>query len=323
MSLSGIALVTGGAGFIGSHLTSALLASGARVRVIDNLSTGYRENLDEIEGDIDFVNASITDQQSLTRALQDVELIFHEAAIPSVPRSVSSPLETHEASVNGTFSLLLAARDRKVRRVIYAASSSAYGDQPDSPKRETMRPDPLSPYAVAKLVGEYYCKVFTRSYGLETVSLRYFNVFGPRQDPGSEYSGVISRFVSALQSGEQPVIYGDGEQSRDFTYISNVVDANLRAAESNAATGKTINIGNGESVTINELLQTLKQLSGKQNVTVEYRDPRPGDVSDSLADLSLANSLLGYTPQVGLEEGLRLTLDWWKSSRFGVQAETI
>ncbi len=323
MPLSGIALVSGGAGFIGSHLASALLAKGARVRVIDNLSTGYRENLDEIDGDIDFVNASITDHQSLARALEDVELVFHEAAIPSVPRSVSLPLETHEASVNGTFSLLLAARDRKVRRVIYAASSSAYGDQPESPKRESMRPDPLSPYAVAKLVGEYYCQVFTRSYGLETVSLRYFNVFGPRQDPGSEYSGVISRFVRALQSGERPVIYGDGEQSRDFTYISNVVDANLRAAESSAAIGKTINVGNGESVTINELLQTLKQLSGKQNVTAEYRDARLGDVRDSLADLSLAESLLGYTPKVGLEEGLRQTLDWWKRSRFGVQAETV
>jgi nucleoside-diphosphate-sugar epimerase len=323
MSLSGIALVTGGAGFIGSHLTSALLASGARVRVIDNLSTGYRENLAEIDGDIDFVNASITDQNSLTRALEDVEIVFHEAAIPSVPRSVNAPLETHESSVNGTFTLLLAARDQKVRRVIYAASSSAYGDQPESPKRESMRPDPLSPYAVAKLVGEYYCQVFTRSYGLETVSLRYFNVFGPRQDPGSEYSGVISRFVSALQSGERPVIYGDGEQSRDFTYISNVVDANLRAAASSAAIGKTINIGNGESVTVNQLLQTLKELSGRPNVTAEYRDARPGDVRHSLADLSLANSLLGYTPQVGLEDGLRLTLDWWKSSRFGVQAETV
>jgi nucleoside-diphosphate-sugar epimerase len=322
MSLSGIALVTGGAGFIGSHLTSALLASGARVRVIDNLSTGYRENLDEIDGDIDFVNGSITDQKALTGALEDVELVFHEAAIPSVPRSVNSPVETHESSVNGTFSLLLAARERRVRRVIYAASSSAYGDQPESPKRESMRPDPRSPYAVAKLVGEYYCQVFTRSYGLETVSLRYFNVFGPRQDPGSEYSGVISRFVRALQAGEQPVIYGDGEQSRDFTYISNVVEANLRAAESSAANGKTINIGNGESATINELLQTLKDLTGKQNVTAEYRDARAGDVRHSLADLSLAESLLGYTPQVGLGEGLRLTLDWWKNSRFGVQAET-
>ena len=323
MSLSGIALVTGGAGFIGSHLTAALLSRGARVRVVDNLATGYRENLAEIDGDIDFVNASITEPQSLARALEDVELVFHEAAIPSVPRSIKSPLETHESSVNGTFSLLLAARDQKVRRVIYAASSSAYGDQPESPKRESMRPDPLSPYAVAKLVGEYYCQVFTRSYGLETVSLRYFNVFGPRQDPGSEYSGVISRFVRALEAGERPVIYGDGEQSRDFTYISNVVDANLRAAESSTAIGRTINIGNGKSVTINELLQTLKELSGKQNVTAEYRDARTGDVRHSLADLSLAESLLGYSPHVGLQEGLRLTLDWLKNSRFGVRAETI
>lgn len=324
MSLSGIALVTGGAGFIGSHLAAALLARGVRVRVIDNLSTGYRENLAEIDGgDIDFVNASITDPQSLRRALEDVEVVFHEAAIPSVPRSVASPFETHEASVNGTFSLLLAARDKKVRRVIYAASSSAYGDQPESPKRESMRPNPLSPYAVAKLVGEYYCQVFTRTYGLETVSLRYFNVFGPRQDPGSEYSGVISRFVHALQTDERPVIYGDGEQSRDFTYISNVVDANLRAAEAGAAVGKIINIGNGKSVTLNELLDTLKELSSKQNVTAEYRAERPGDVRHSLADLSLAKSLLGYTPDVGLQEGLRLTLSWWQKSRFNVRAETV
>src|SRR4029079_14776485 len=281
MSLSGIALVTGGAGFIGSHLTSALLASGARVRVIDNLSTGYRENLDEIAGDIDFINGSITDPESLRRALESVEVVFHEAAIPSVPRSIKSPYETHDSSVNGTFSVLLAARDRRVRRVIYAASSSAYGDQAESPKRESMRPDPLSPYAVAKLVGEYYCQVFTRCYGLETVSLRYFNVFGPRQDPGSEYSGVISRFVRALQAGGQPVIEVDGEQSRDFTYSSNVVDANLRAAESSAASGKTINIGNGESVTVNELLQTLKDLTGKQGLSAEYRDARAGDVRHS------------------------------------------
>jgi UDP-glucose 4-epimerase len=322
MSLSGIALVTGGAGFIGSHLTSALLARGARVRVIDNLSTGYRENLAEIDGDIDFVNASVTDSESLRRALEDVEVVFHEAAIPSVPRSIKSPYETHESSVNGTFSLLLAARDRGVRRVIYAASSSAYGDQQESPKRESMRPDPLSPYAVAKLVGEYYCRVFTRSYGLETLSLRYFNVFGPRQDPGSEYSGVISRFVRAVQTGERPIIYGDGEQSRDFTYIANVVDANLRAAESSAGIGTTINIGNGKSVTINELLRALKELSGNSNVTAEYREARPGDVRHSLADLSLATSVLGYAPQVGLEEGLRLTLEWWKTSRFAVQAET-
>jgi nucleoside-diphosphate-sugar epimerase len=322
MALSGIALVSGGAGFIGSHLTGALLSHGLRVRVIDNLSTGYLENLTELQGDIDFTNASITDAEALDRVLQDVELVFHEAAIPSVPRSVNFPDETHDASVNGTFKLLLAARDRGVRRVIYAASSSAYGDQAESPKREAMQPDPLSPYAVAKLVGEYYCRVFTRAYGLETVSLRYFNVFGPRQDPGSQYSGVISRFVQALQSGERPIVFGDGEQSRDFTYIANVIAANLRAAEAAAANGRVVNVGSGRSVTVNELLELLKKLSGNQNVTAEYRSARPGDVKDSLADLTLAQSLLGYTPSVGLEEGLKLTLDWWKTSRFSKTAVT-
>src|SRR5205807_9547549 len=195
MPLSGVTLVTGGAGFIGSHIAAALVSSGLRVRIIDDLSTGHRENISEIGGDIDFIHASLTDHKALSHALEDVEVVFHEAAIPSVPRSVAKPKETHEASVNATFSLLLAARDRRVRRVVYAASSSAYGDQPELPKHENMRPDPLSPYAVAKLVGEYYCQVFSRVYGLETVSLRYFNVFGPRQDPGSQYSGVISRFI--------------------------------------------------------------------------------------------------------------------------------
>src|SRR2546425_2517625 len=257
MSLSGIALVTGGAGFIGSHVARALVEQGARVRIIDNLSTGYLENIAEI-GEVDFINASINDNDALKRALEGVELVFHQAAIPSVPRSIKHPIETHDASVNGTFTLLLAARDRKVRRVIYAASSSAYGDQAESPKHEQMRPDPLSPYAVAKLVGEYYCRVFTRVYGLETVSLRYFNVFGPRQDPTSQYSGVISRFVTALIQGQRPVIYGDGEQSRDFTYISNVVDANMRAADSAKAVGQVINVGNGVRVTLNNLVSRLK-----------------------------------------------------------------
>jgi len=315
MSLSGIALVTGGAGFIGSHVARALVEQGARVRIIDNLSTGYLDNIAEV-GEVDFINASINDRDALTRALEDVEIVFHQAEIPSVPRSVNSPLETHDASVNGTFSLLLAARDCKVRRVVYAASSSVYGDQAESPKRETMRPDPLSPYAVAKLVGEYYCQVFTRTYGLETVSLRYFNVFGPRQDPGSQYSGVISRFLLALETGEQPVIYGDGEQTRDFTYVANVVDANLRAAQAREASGKVFNIANGESVSINEVLETLKKLTGRMEVKAKYAEPRPGDVRDSLADLNAAKSLLGYASIVGLEAGLKLTLEWWKTSRF-------
>ena len=316
MSLSGVVLVTGGAGFIGSHIAAALSEQGARVRIIDNLSTGSEANLNEIGGDIDFIKATITDPSSLTRALHDVELVFHEAAIPSVPRSVERPVETHEASVNGTFSLLLAAREAKVRRIVYAASSSAYGDQLESPKHERMRPDPLSPYAVAKLVGEYYCQAFTRSYGLETVCLRYFNVFGPRQDPSSQYSGVISRFIRALDLGETPVIYGDGEQSRDFTYVANVVNANLRAAESTDAVGKVINVGNGMSVSVNHLLDTLKKLTSKTEVRAQYEPPRIGDVRDSLADLSLARSALGYTPIVGLEDGLRRTLNWWKTSRF-------
>jgi nucleoside-diphosphate-sugar epimerase len=321
MPLSGIALVTGGAGFIGSHVTRALLDAGARVRVIDNLATGYTENLDEIGGEIEFINASIADSTAIRRAVQDAELVFHQAAIPSVPRSVKGPRETHEASVNGTFELLLAARDAKVRRVIYAASSSAYGDQPESPKHETMRPDPLSPYAVAKLVGEYYCQVFTRVYGLETVSLRYFNVFGPRQDPGSPYSGVISRFILALANGEAPVIYGDGEQTRDFTYVANAVQANLLAAEAPRASGKVFNIANGKSLSINELLETLKRLTGRNNVKAEYAAARIGDVKDSLADLEAAKSDLGYTPAIELEEGLRLTLDWWKVSRFSNDAK--
>jgi len=316
MPLSGVVLVTGGAGFIGSHIASALIHKGARVRIIDDLSTGHRENVAEIGGDVDFVHASLTDSKALSRALRDVEVVFHEAAIPSVPRSVAKPTETHEASVNATFSLLLAARDQRIRRLVYAASSSAYGDQSELPKREDLRPDPLSPYAVAKLVGEYYCQVFSRVYGLETVSLRYFNVFGPRQDPGSQYSGVISRFMDALLNGEQPIIYGDGEQSRDFTYISNVVDANLRAAESGSAVGQVINIANGERVTINQVFEKVKKLTGRTDVQPEYAPARTGDVRDSLADLTLARSLLGYSPKIDLEEGLRLTLDWWKTSRF-------
>ena len=316
MGLSGIALVTGGAGFIGSHIAAALTAKGARVRIIDDLSTGYRENVGEVGGDVDFVHASVADETALRRALEDVELVFHEAAIPSVPRSVESPRQTHIASVDSTFSLLLAARERKVKRIVYAASSSAYGDQPKLPKVEDMLPEPLSPYAVAKLVGEYYCQVFTRVYGLETVSLRYFNVFGPRQDPSSQYSGVISRFIAALLSGERPVIYGDGEQSRDFTYIANVVEANLKAAETTKGIGAVINVANGERISLNELLKEVQELTNSTDVSAEYKPPRAGDVLHSLADITLARELLGFQPRVGLREGLQLTIEWWKQSRF-------
>ncbi|MEP6718164.1 MAG: SDR family oxidoreductase [bacterium] len=316
MALKGIALVTGGAGFIGSHIASGLIKAGARVRIIDDLSTGYRENIAEIGGDIDFVEATLADESAVRRALEDVELVFHEAAIPSVPRSVENPRQTHIASVDSTFSLLLGARDKGVKRVVYAASSSAYGDQPTLPKIETMLPDPLSPYAVAKLVGEYYCQVFTRVYGLETVSLRYFNVFGPRQDPSSQYSGVISRFISALLSGQRPMIYGDGEQSRDFTYIDNVVAANLKAAETTKGVGQIINIANGERVTLNQLLDQLKGLTGRNDLQADYQPPRKGDVRDSLADITRARECLDFSPQVDLQTGLKLTMDWWKNSRF-------
>ncbi len=319
MSLTGTYLVTGGAGFIGSHIAAALAAAGARVRVIDDLSTGYEENLAEVGGRVEFVRAGLLDAEALRRALEGVEVIFHEAAIPSVPRSVENPAETHRACTEATFRLLLAAREAGVRRLVYAASSSAYGDQPTLPKTEEMPPQPLSPYAAAKLAGEYYCQAWTRVYGFETVSLRYFNVFGPRQDPGSQYSGVISRFIDALMTGARPVIYGDGGQSRDFTYVSNVVDANLRAAEATRGIGEVINIANGERTTLNQLLDTLKRVTGKTEVEADYRDVRVGDVRHSLADITRARELLGYEPRVGLEEGLRKTIDWWQQSRYAQQ----
>lgn len=315
MARSETVLVTGGAGFIGSHIATSLVESGARVRIIDDLSTGKRENLSHIGGDIDLIEASLTDERVLSRSLEDVDLVFHEAAIPSVPRSVEDPQQTHVACVEATFSLLMAARDRNVRRIVYAASSSAYGDQPTLPKLESMRPEPLSPYAVAKLVGEYYCQVFTRVYGLETIALRYFNVFGPRQDPSSPYSGVVSRFIAALLGDKRPEIYGDGEQTRDFTYIENVVDANLKAATSSKGVGEVINIANGQQVTLNQLLAELKDLTGKKDVEAEYHDNRVGDVRHSLADITLARELLNFEPHVGLREGLKRTIDWWKETK--------
>ena len=309
-------LVTGGAGFIGSNLADELIRQGSRVRIIDNLSTGFRENLDEISGDFEFIEGDLNDSDLLAKALQDIEIVFHQAALPSVPRSVADPVETHNACVNATFNLLVKSKDAGVRRVIYAASSSAYGDQPTLPKVETMRPEPLSPYAAAKLMGEHYCSVFTRVYGLETIALRYFNVFGPRQNPASHYSGVISRFIDALMKGGRPVIYGDGEQSRDFTYILNVVNANIRAAQTNEGLGQVMNAANGERISLNELLSVLKEITGRSDAVADFQPERKGDVKHSQADNALAVKCIGYEKIVGLEEGLSRTIDWWKSSRF-------
>jgi UDP-glucose 4-epimerase len=307
-------LVTGGAGFIGSHITEALVRRGERVRVLDNLLTGKRENLAHLLDSIEFVEGDIRDLAQTQQAVAGAHVVFHQAAIPSVPRSVAEPQLNHDCNVQGTFNVLLAAREAGVKRVVYAASSSAYGETESLPKQEDMLPSPLSPYAAAKLFGEYYCQVFSRVYGLETVSLRYFNVFGPRQDPSSPYSGVISKFVTVLLNGETPVIYGDGEQSRDFTYIDNVVDANLRAAEATQAVGQVINLGIGERVTLNQLLAELQQILGT-NLTPRYEDPRAGDVRHSLADITRARQLLGYEPSVLLSAGLRQTVDWYRSKQ--------
>ena len=309
-------LVTGGAGFIGSNIADELIRQGGKVKILDNFITGFQENLDEINGDFEFIRGDLNDDEILKKAVEGVEVVFHEAALPSVPRSVENPLETHEACVNGTLNLLLAAKEAKVRRIIYAASSSAYGDQPILPKVETMKPEPLSPYAAAKLTGEYYCQVFSRVYGLETICLRYFNVFGPRQNPSSMYSGVISRFIDALMKNETPIIYGDGEQSRDFTFIANVVDANIKAAQTNTGIGEVMNAANGERVTLNKLLAVLKEIMGKPNVTADYQPERKGDVKHSQCSNARAVEWLGYKKLVGLEEGLRKTIDWWKLSRF-------
>ncbi len=314
MGQKNLYLVTGGAGFIGSHIVEALVKRDNRVRVLDNLMTGKRENLAHLDDKIEFIEGDIRDVKAMRQAVEGVSVVFHEAAIPSVPRSVKEPLLNHEANVNGTFNVLLAARDAGVRRVVYAASSSAYGEKGTGAKHEDDLPSPLSPYAVAKLVGEYYCQVFTRVYGLETVSLRYFNVFGPRQDPSSPYSGVISKFVTMLLAGEPPVIFGDGEQSRDFTYIANVVDANLRAAESPEAAGQVINLGLKQRTTLNQLLSELQKIIGT-DLKPRYEETRTGDIRHSLADITRAEQLLGYRPIVSLAEGLKYTVDWYRESQ--------
>jgi UDP-glucose 4-epimerase len=307
-------LVTGGAGFIGSHIVEALVRRGDRVRVLDNLATGKRGNLEHLASRIEFIEGDIRDSETTRRAVEGVRVIFHEAAIPSVPRSVEDPLLNHESNINGTFNVLLAARDAGVRRLVYAASSSAYGERGTGAKVEDQLPNPLSPYAAAKLVGEYYCQVFTHVYGLETVALRYFNVFGPRQDPSSPYSGVISKFITSLLHGEPPIVFGDGEQSRDFTYVANVVDANLRAAEAPEAAGRVINLGVNQRTTLNQLLAELQKIIGT-NLTPRYESPRIGDVLHSLADITRAEQLLEFKPIVGLTEGLRYTVDWYRENQ--------
>jgi len=307
-------LVTGGAGFIGSHIAEALVKRGDRVRVLDNLMTGKRENLAHLAGKLEFIEADIRDANAARQAMEGVSIVFHEAAVPSVPRSVAEPQLNHEANVNGTFNVLMAARDAGVKRVVFAASSSAYGDTEVLPKVETMMPNPLSPYAAAKLIGELYCQTFTRVYGLETVALRYFNVFGPRQDPTSPYSGVISKFVTALLNNEAPTIFGDGEQSRDFTYIANVVDANLRAAEAPDAVGQVMNLGIGDRITLNQLFDELQKIIGT-NLKPNYAETRAGDVRHSLADITRAEQLLAYHPLVGLAEGLKYTVDWYRENQ--------
>lgn len=323
MSLTSKVLVTGGAGFIGSNLAEELIKQGAKVSIIDNLITGFRENLDEIKGDFEFIEGDINDDDKLRKSLEGVEIVFHQAALPSVPRSVENPMETHQACVNGTFNVLLKSKESGVRRVIYAASSSAYGNQETLPKVETMAPMPLSPYAGAKLMGEYYCQIFSRVYALETICLRYFNVFGPRQNPSSQYSGVISRFIDSLMSGSVPVIYGDGEQSRDFTFITNVVDANIKASLTSKGIGEIINVSNGERVTLNELLSVLTNITGKKAIQAKYLPERQGDVKHSQADNTRAKMWLGYEKISDLEDGLRQTIEWWNSSRFAKKTISI
>lgn len=305
-------LVTGAAGFIGSHIAEALVARGDRVRVLDNLSTGHLTNLASFRDRIEFVEGDATDSKTVAKAVEGVDCVFHEAALASVPLSVERPLDSHAACATGVVTVLDAARRAGVRRVVYAASSAAYGDQPTSSKRETDLPNPLSPYAAAKLAGELYCQAFWSSYGFETVAIRYFNVFGPRQDPHSQYSAVIPLFITAMLAGRQPMIYGDGRQSRDFSFVANVVHANLLAADAPNVAGRTINAADGRSIDLLTLLEMLNRLLGT-NVKPQFAPARAGDVRESQADITLARNLLAYEPQVDFEEGLRRSIAYYKT----------
>ncbi|MEN6426590.1 MAG: SDR family oxidoreductase [Phycisphaerales bacterium] len=304
-------LVTGGAGFIGSNICKRLVAEGCFVRVLDNLLTGKRSNLVPILDKIEFIEADMGEPEVARAAMQGIDGVFHEGALPSVPRSVDDPVSSHRHCVDATFALLVAARDAGVKRFVYAASSSAYGDTPTSPKVETIRPDPLSPYAVGKLVGEYYCSVFAKVYGLETVCLRYFNVFGPQQDPASQYAAAIPAFITAILKNLPPTIYGDGEQSRDFTYIDNVVHANLLAARAKKTAGEVVNVACGEAVTVNAIIGMINRLLGK-SVKPIYAPARAGDIKHSLADITAARKLIGFEPIVLFRDGLERSIDWYR-----------
>jgi UDP-glucose 4-epimerase len=306
-----IALVTGGAGFIGSHLVERLLEQGRDVRVVDNFSTGRRANIEHLLEKIDLREADIRDLDAMREAMKDIDVVFHEAALASVPRSVDDPVTSNEVNVVGTLNVLMAARDAGVRRVVYASSSSVYGEAPELPKTEVMRPLPMSPYAVGKLAGEHYCVSFNGLYDIETVCLRYFNVFGPRQDPTSQYAAAVPIFTSALLRGDLPTIYGDGEQSRDFTYVSSVVEANVLAGESKRAPGGVFNVARGDTVTVNELFASLTRLIGV-DIEATFADARPGDIKHSYADITQAREVLGYVPLLGFEDGLRLTISWFR-----------
>jgi UDP-glucose 4-epimerase len=311
------ALVTGGAGFIGSHLVLRLLREGHEVRVLDNFSTGARSNLAEVRGSVDVVEGDIQSYERAHTAVQGCEVVFHEAALPSVPRSIQDPLTSNSTNVIGTLNMLLASRDSGVRRVVFASSSSIYGSDPTLPKQEDRAPRPIAPYAVAKLAAEGYCRSFSEVYELETVALRYFNVFGPRQDPLSQYAAVIPKFTTALLEGEAPVVFGDGEQSRDFTYIDNVIDANILAADAAGVSGQTFNIACGERISLNRLLDELRAIVGSEREAT-YLEPRPGDVPHSLADISRARESLGYEPAVGFSDGLRLTIEALQAAQPGL-----
>ena len=308
-------LVTGGAGFIGSNLVERLLQKGEKVRVIDNLATGKIENIEPFLDKIDFVHGDIRYLNTVMEAMKDVDYVLHQAALPSVPRSVETPLESNDVNTNGTLNLLYAAKEQSVKRFVYAASSSAYGESPTLPKAETMQTSPLSPYAVNKLAGEYNCKAFYNVYGLETVAIRYFNIYGPRQDPNSYYSAVIPKFIKMMLTGIAPTIHGDGEQSRDFTYIENVLNANLLACKApKIACGTVMNIACGERITLNKLVSELKKLL-KIDIEAVHGDPRPGDIKDSLADVSLAKELIGYEPKILVEEGIKRTVEWFLQNK--------